>query len=55
LRLPPTLNSFPLEFFEYLPIFNGEDYVASEKHIKSFEKFIDDFEVMHEDVVMRLF
>jgi hypothetical protein len=55
LRLPPTLNAYPLEFFEYLPIFNGEDYVAAEKHMKAFEKFIDDFEVMHEDVVMRLF
>jgi hypothetical protein len=55
LRLPPTLNAYPLEFFEYLPIFNAEDYVASEKHMEDFEKFIDYFEFMHEDVVMRLF
>lgn len=55
LRLSPTLNVYPLDFFEYLPIFDGEDYVAADKQMEAFENFIDDFEIIHEDVVMRLF
>ena len=55
LRLPPALNAYPLDFFDYLPIFHGEDYVAADKHMEAFKNFIDDFEIIHEDVVMRLF
>ena len=55
LRLSPTLNAYPLDFFEYLPIFDGQDYVVVDKHMEAFENFIDDFEIIHEDVVMRLF
>jgi hypothetical protein len=55
LKLPFVLHSYPLIFFEYLPIFKGEDYVVAKRHMESFENFIDDFEIMHEDVVIRLF
>jgi hypothetical protein len=42
-------------FFEYLPVFKGDDHIAADKHMESFEDFIDNFEIMHEDVILRLF
>ena len=55
LNLPYYLNSYPFDFFEYLPRFTGEDHVTAEKHLGAFEYFVDNFEILHEDVVMRLF
>ena len=55
LKLPYYLNYYPLDFFEYLPWFTGEDHVTVEKHSGAFENFVDNFEILHEDVVMRLF
>lgn len=55
MRLPYHLNPYPLDFFEYLPQFSGEDHVSAEKHLGAFENFIDNFEMVHEDVVLRLF
>jgi hypothetical protein len=55
LRLPCHLNPYPHDSFEYLPRFSGEDHVTAERHIEAFENFIDQFEIVHEDVVMRLF
>jgi hypothetical protein len=55
LKLSFVLHDYPSKFLEYLPKFKGEDHVASEKHIESFERFTDLFEIMHEDVFMRTF
>jgi hypothetical protein len=55
LRLPSYLHPYPLNFFEYLPHFSGEDHITVEKHLGSFEKFVDQFEIVYEDVTMRLF
>ena len=55
LRLPSILHPYPPNFFEYLPMFNGKDYVAVEKHLEAFENFIHIFDIVHEDVVMRIF
>ena len=55
LKLSYYLNSYPLDFFEYLPWFTGEDHVTADKHLGAFENFVDNFEILHEDVVMRLF
>jgi hypothetical protein len=55
LRLPYHLNPYPHDFFEYLPQFSGEGHVTTEKHMEAFETLIDQFEIIHEDVVMRMF
>jgi hypothetical protein len=55
LKLPSTLHPYPPKFLEYLPLFIGEDHIIAEKHLRSFQNFIDNLEIMHEDVVMRLF
>jgi hypothetical protein len=36
-------------------LFNGGDHVATKKHLKDFENFIDNFQIIHEDVVTRIF
>jgi hypothetical protein len=55
LRLPCHLNPYPHDSFEYIPRFFGEEHVTAERHTKAFENFIDQFEIVHEDVVMRFF
>ena len=55
LRLPYHLNPYPLDFFKYLPRFSGDDYVTAERHLGDFENFLDQFEIVHDDVIMRIF
>ena len=55
LRMPSLLHPYPSYFVEYLPHFTGKYHITTEKHLGSFHNFIDNFEIMHEDVVMRLF
>ena len=55
LIIPSHLHSYPPNFVEYLPWFTREDHVTVEKHLGTFENFVDNFEIVHEDVVMRLF
>jgi hypothetical protein len=55
LRLPLDLHPYHLYSFEYLPRFYGEDHVTTERHLEAFEKFVDQFEIIHGDVTMRLF
>jgi hypothetical protein len=37
------------------PHFSGEDHVTAERHVEAFENFVDQFEIVHDDVTMRLF
>jgi len=55
LRLSYYLHPFPLNLFEYLYYFSGEDHITAEKHLGAFEKFFNHFEIVYEDVTMRLF
>jgi hypothetical protein len=55
LRLPYLLNPYPLDYFEYLPRFSGENQILAERHLESFEDFVERFEIVHEDVIMRFF
>jgi hypothetical protein len=55
LRLPCHLNPYPLDCLEYLPRFSGENQVSVERHLESFEKVFDRFEIVHDDVIMRIF
>ena len=55
LRFPYHLHPYPPYSFDYLPQFSGEDHVTAERHLGAFENFIDQFEIIHDDVTMRLF
>ena len=55
LRLPYHLNPYPLDFFKYLPMFYGDDHVTVERQLGDFENFLDQFEIVHDDVIMRIF
>jgi hypothetical protein len=55
LTLPSYLHPYPLELFKYLPHFSGEDHVTTERHLGAFDNFVDQFEIVHEYVTMRLF
>jgi hypothetical protein len=55
LRLPYLLHPYPLDFLKYLPRFSKEDHVIAERHLGSFENFFDQFELVHDDAIMRLF
>jgi len=47
---------FPTNHYKYLPRFDGKyDNLTIEKHLQSFEHFLEHFEVEHEDVCMRAF
>jgi hypothetical protein len=41
LRIPYLLNPYPLDSFEYLPRFSGEDHVTAKRHLGAFENFVD--------------
>jgi hypothetical protein len=55
LKLPHPLHSYPLDCYEYLPCFSGENQVSAERHLEYFEDFVDRFQIVHEDVIMRFF
>jgi hypothetical protein len=55
LRLPYLLHPYPLDCYEYLPWFSGENQASAERHLESFVDFIDRFQIVHEDVIMRFF
>lgn len=56
LILPPTLNVFPNNYYDYLPRFDGEDgKITTQKHIQGFENYLDLFEIDEGDVRIRLF
>jgi hypothetical protein len=55
LKLPAHLHPYPPYFVEYLPHFTGENHISAEKHLEAFVNFVDNLEIVHEDIVMRLF
>ena len=55
LRLPFLLHPYPLDCLEYLPRFSGENQVSAKRHLESFEDFVDQFQSVHDDVIMGFF
>lgn len=55
LRLPYFLHPYPPDCYEYLPQFSGENQVSAERHLESFEDFVEQFEIVHEDVIIIFF
>ena len=48
LRLPYLLHPYPLDCYEYIPWFSGENQASAEGHLESFEYFVDHFQIVHE-------
>jgi hypothetical protein len=55
LKLSYHLHPYPIDFFKYFPQFYGEDHVTTKRHVEAFKNFIDQFEIIHEDITMSLF
>jgi hypothetical protein len=56
LVLPQVMYAFPPnEYMKYLPRFNGDGLVTTEENLSLFYSFVDNFNVEHVDVWMRLF
>ena len=55
LKLPSHLHPYPLDCYEYLPCFFGENQALAERNLESLKYFIDCFQIVHEDVIMRFF
>jgi len=43
LNLPSFLHPYPVDCYEYLPWFSGENQASAERHLESFLDFIDRF------------
>ena len=55
LALPQILIDMPQDYMKLLPQFTGEDNSAAQKYIEDFCSFVENFNVEHLDVVLRLF
>ena len=55
LKLPSFLHPYPPGFVDYQPTFSRKDNTTGEEHLSSFQDFIDNLEILHEDIIMRLF
>jgi hypothetical protein len=55
LSLSYLLHPYPLDCYQYIPQFSGEKQVSAKRHLESFEDFVERFEIVHEDVIMRFF
>ena len=53
--IPGQLHKFPKNHEKWLPRFNPDDRIPVEDHIKSYMQAIRLRNVIHEDVVCRLF
>lgn len=55
LILPSTLHAFPNDYHKNLPRFDGENGITAQTHIKTFEDYLNLFELDEEDVSIRHF
>jgi len=55
LKLHYLLHPYPIDCYEYLPLFSRENQASAERHLESFLDFVDRFQIAHEDVIMRYF
>ena len=56
LKLPTFLHQYPSRGFKILPSFLGEEEdISTEQHILEFEYFLDKFQIIYEDVALRMF
>lgn len=53
--IPGQPNVIPNEIREKIPLFTRNNVITCEQHLKLFTYIINDYEIEHEDVVMKLF
>ena len=53
-EIPRYLNEFPPKWEEYIPKFDGDIHFIAQ-HVASFLNFVSRFNIVHEDVLIRLF
>jgi len=50
------MNALPTgDYLKYMPKFNGEGEVKTEEHLADFYAYVDNLNIEHEDVWMRVF
>ena len=55
LNFPSLLHPYPVDYYEYLTWFSEENKASAERHLESFLDFVDHFQIVYEDVIMRFF
>jgi hypothetical protein len=55
LKMPSFLHPYPPRFVDCLPTFSRKDNTIREEHISAIQDFIDNLEILHEDIIMRIF
>jgi hypothetical protein len=55
LKMPSHLHPYPRDYYEYLHWFSRENQASSQRHLEPFLDFVDHFQIVHEDVIMRYF
>ena len=56
LVLPQLMNALPARYYlKYMPKFSGEGEVTTKEHLADFYVYVDNLNIEHEDVWMRVF
>ena len=55
LALPQYLHPIPDNYLKLFPRYNLEKKVKADEHLDAFQNYMDDLNIQHEDVYMRLF
>ena len=55
LSLPPYLHEILDNYLKLLPRYDSEKKIKADEHLDAFQNYMDDLNIQHEDVYMRLF
>ena len=55
LALPPYLHDIPDNYLKLLPRYDSEKKIKADEHLDAFLNYMDDLNIVHRDVFMRLF
>src|SRR5271156_5174201 len=55
LALPPYLHEIPDNYLKLLPRYDSEKKIKADEHLDAFLNYMDDLNIVHQDVFMRLF
>ena len=55
LALPPFLHQILDNYLKLLPRYDAEKKVKADEHLDAFQNYMDDLNIQHEDIYMKLF
>ena len=55
LALPPHLHEAPDNYLKLLPRYDAERKIKADEHLDAFQNYMEDLNIQHEDIYMRLF